>query len=110
VDLYCSGALATDLAQMGDELRFFFITSGARVRPLSEAPEDAETEQVNGQPLVLEAAQQSRQMCALLASSRSMSVIIPTTPSCVGAVWKMSSAREKRGVCLMAHHQCATSS
>jgi isoleucyl-tRNA synthetase len=63
VTLYCSGALATDLAQMGDELRFFFITSGAHVRPLSEAPEDAETEQVNSQPLVLEAMASNHDKC-----------------------------------------------
>jgi isoleucyl-tRNA synthetase len=41
VDLYCEPALAAQLAQLGDELRFVLITSYARVQPLSKAPQDA---------------------------------------------------------------------
>ncbi len=41
VDVYCDGALKKALSCLGDELRFVFITSEARVHSLSEAPADA---------------------------------------------------------------------
>jgi isoleucyl-tRNA synthetase len=41
VDLYCSPAVAERLAVLGDELRFMFITSEARVHPLDDRPGDA---------------------------------------------------------------------
>lgn len=63
VSLYCDGQLAADLNQMGDELRFFFITSGAHLWPLRDAPGDAEVVQVNGQPLVLEAMASNHDKC-----------------------------------------------
>ncbi len=53
VDLYCDGDLAADLGQIGDELRFFLITSYARVHPLAEKPADAVDMQMNGQTLAM---------------------------------------------------------
>jgi isoleucyl-tRNA synthetase len=53
VDLYCDGDLAADLGQIGDELRFFLITSYARVHPLAEKPADAGDMQINGQALAM---------------------------------------------------------
>jgi isoleucyl-tRNA synthetase len=53
VDLYCDGDLAADLNRIGDELRFCFITSYARVHPLTARPEDAVEAQINGQPLAI---------------------------------------------------------
>jgi isoleucyl-tRNA synthetase len=53
VDLYCDGDLAGDLGQIGDELRFFLITSYARVHPLAARPEDAVEAQINGRPLAI---------------------------------------------------------
>jgi len=63
VSLYCDGDLATDLTRIGDELRFFFITSYVHVYPLADAPSDAETVQVNSQPLVLEALSSDHDKC-----------------------------------------------
>ncbi len=63
VSVYCDGDLAADLMRIGDELRFFFITSYVHVYPLADAPGDAETMQVNGQPLVLEAMASDHDKC-----------------------------------------------
>ncbi|MFL2547132.1 MAG: isoleucine--tRNA ligase [Candidatus Rariloculaceae bacterium] len=41
VRLYCADELQAELARLGDELRFVFITSGASVHSESERPEDA---------------------------------------------------------------------
>ena len=54
VELYGDGDLAADLHRIGDELRFFFITSYARVQPLAAKPADAVEVQVNGQPLAIQ--------------------------------------------------------
>jgi isoleucyl-tRNA synthetase len=54
VDLYCDGALAADLGQLEDELRFFLITSYARVHPLAARPAAAVEIQVNGRPLAIQ--------------------------------------------------------
>ena len=63
VYLYCAGELAADLTRIGDELRFFFITSYVHVGTLADAPGDAETVQVNGQSLVLEAMPSDHDKC-----------------------------------------------
>ena len=63
VYLYCEGELAADLTRIGEELRFFFITSYVHVYPLADAPGDAETVQVNGQSLVLEAMPSDHDKC-----------------------------------------------
>ncbi len=39
--IYADGILRTRLEQLGDELRFLFITSGANVRPGADRPADA---------------------------------------------------------------------
>ncbi|NND55008.1 MAG: isoleucine--tRNA ligase, partial [Gammaproteobacteria bacterium] len=41
VTVYADGALRATLEQLGDELRFVFITSAADVAPLGDAPADA---------------------------------------------------------------------
>jgi isoleucyl-tRNA synthetase len=41
VDLYCEDGIAQRLARLGDELRFVFITSYARVHALADAPAKA---------------------------------------------------------------------
>jgi isoleucyl-tRNA synthetase len=48
VDLYCDGAIAEGLRRVGDELRFVFITSYARVHPAGTAPEHAKTSDIEG--------------------------------------------------------------
>ncbi len=53
VDLYCNGDLAGDLGRIGDELRFFLITSYVRVHPLAARPEDSVEVQINGRPLAI---------------------------------------------------------
>ncbi len=42
LDLYVDPALSARLAPVADELRFFFITSALSVRPLAQAPADAD--------------------------------------------------------------------
>ncbi len=63
VDLYCDGDLAGDLGRIGDELRFFFITSHARVRSLAAKPEDAVEVQVDGQPLAIRVMPSAHAKC-----------------------------------------------
>jgi isoleucyl-tRNA synthetase len=41
VEVYADGALIAQLGELGDELRFVFITSYARLHPASERPSDA---------------------------------------------------------------------
>jgi isoleucyl-tRNA synthetase len=41
IDIYCDDALYSQLTTLGDELRFVFITSDARVHPLSAKPTQA---------------------------------------------------------------------
>ncbi len=40
VDIYCSDSIYSELSKLGDELRFVFITSYARIHPISEKPDD----------------------------------------------------------------------
>ena len=63
VDLYCDGALAMDLRRIEDELRFFLIVSYARLRPLSEAPGDAEPTSLDGQSLVIQVVPSVEDKC-----------------------------------------------
>jgi isoleucyl-tRNA synthetase len=58
VTVYADGALGETLEQLGDELRFVFITSEATVRPLGEAPADAD--QGEGYSLVVGASEHSK--------------------------------------------------
>ncbi len=53
LDLYCDGVLYEDLHRLEDELRFFFITSYARVHPLSERTEEASLTEIDGQALAI---------------------------------------------------------
>jgi isoleucyl-tRNA synthetase len=41
IDLYCTPALLKTLSEFGEELRFVFITSAARVHPADERPGEA---------------------------------------------------------------------
>ncbi len=63
VDLYCDGDLAADLSRLDDELRFFLITSYARVHPLTARPAVAVTMQVNGQTLAMRIASSDHPKC-----------------------------------------------
>ncbi len=63
VDLYCEGALAEDLGRIGDELRFFLITSYARVHPLAARPTEAVEVLVEGRPLAVRAAPSAHAKC-----------------------------------------------
>jgi isoleucyl-tRNA synthetase len=51
VDLYCDEPLLTDLNKLRDELRFFLITSYARVHSLAAQPEQGAVIQLNNQIL-----------------------------------------------------------
>jgi isoleucyl-tRNA synthetase len=53
VTLYCDGQLHTDLAALGEELRFVLITSDAALRPLAEADERAAVTDVAGLSLLV---------------------------------------------------------
>ncbi|HEY0974446.1 MAG TPA: isoleucine--tRNA ligase [Solimonas sp.] len=48
VTLYADGTLASSLKAVGDELRFWFITSGANVQPASERPAEAVEAPIDG--------------------------------------------------------------
>lgn len=48
LELYCNDELSADLKQLGDELRFVFITSDAVVLPEQNAPEDAVVTDIDG--------------------------------------------------------------
>jgi isoleucyl-tRNA synthetase len=63
VDLYCDGALAADLGQLQDELRFFLITSYARVHPLSARPVTAVEISVNNQTLAIQVTPSAHGKC-----------------------------------------------
>jgi isoleucyl-tRNA synthetase len=40
IDVYCSDEIYQSLSKLGDELRFVFITSYARIHPISEQTDD----------------------------------------------------------------------
>jgi len=53
VDLYCDGELAADLSRLDDELRFFLITSSARIQPLTAQPAESVAMLIQGQSLAI---------------------------------------------------------
>ena len=63
VDLYSDGELAADLGRIGDELRFFLITSYVRIQPLAGKPDDAVEIEVNGQPLAIRVTSSAHAKC-----------------------------------------------
>ncbi|MFV0275980.1 MAG: isoleucine--tRNA ligase [Parahaliea sp.] len=56
VTLYCDDNLLAMLGQLGDELRFVLITSGAVLAPLAEAPAGASATDIDGLRLQVEVA------------------------------------------------------
>lgn len=56
VTLYCTNDMAKVLHKLGDELRFVLITSGATVKPLQEAPAEAQDSDVEGLKVLVKAA------------------------------------------------------
>ena len=48
VDLYCNASWMEQMSKLGDELRFVFITSYARIHPLSESPPEAVQTEIEG--------------------------------------------------------------
>ncbi|MDZ7621989.1 MAG: isoleucine--tRNA ligase [Candidatus Competibacteraceae bacterium] len=63
VDVYCDGELAADLGRIGDELRFFLITSYARVGPLAARPAEAVESQVDGRTLAVRVTPSAHAKC-----------------------------------------------
>ncbi|MHB8822794.1 MAG: zinc finger domain-containing protein, partial [Pseudomonadaceae bacterium] len=53
VTLYAEESLATELAKLGDELRFVLITSAVEVAPLAQAPAAAVDSELAGLKLVV---------------------------------------------------------
>jgi isoleucyl-tRNA synthetase len=64
VDLYCDGTLHDNLSHLDDELRFFLITSYARVHPAAARPEWAVTTQPAGQSLGIAVSASPHPKCA----------------------------------------------
>ncbi len=61
VDIYCNSKIMKELSRLGDELRFVFITSYARVYPLNEKPAYAVVaEGWDGLSMVVKATQNSK--------------------------------------------------
>lgn len=63
VVVYASDALAQTLAKVGDELRFVFITSTARVESLDQKPADADLQSVNGLEFAVVTGKASGEKC-----------------------------------------------
>ncbi len=63
VTLYCDEKLKGILSELGDELRFVFITSDARVAPLSEKPDSAEVIKVLDAKIAITAEQSTAEKC-----------------------------------------------
>ena len=53
VNVYCEGDLAVDLGRLADELRFFLITSDARIDSLAAKSAEMAEMQINGQALAI---------------------------------------------------------
>jgi isoleucyl-tRNA synthetase len=63
VDIYCDGVLRERLERLGDELRFLFITSDARVHPSAARADEAQAAEVDGQALWIAVAPSSEAKC-----------------------------------------------
>lgn len=63
IDLYSEGELAADLGRISDELRFFLITSYARIQPLAAKPDDATAVQIDGQTLAIQVTPSTHAKC-----------------------------------------------
>ena len=63
VDLFCPTPLASTLSQLGNELRFVFITSEARVHAESERPESAVAAGTETAPFWLTLARSEVEKC-----------------------------------------------
>ncbi|WP_116367374.1 isoleucine--tRNA ligase [Parahaliea mediterranea] len=61
VTLYCNDDLLAALGELGEELRFVLITSGAAIAPLAEAPTDAAATEIDG--LCLQVAVATDEKC-----------------------------------------------
>ncbi len=64
VNLYCNGTLSDDIGKLEDELRFFLITSYARLHSSIERPEGAIEVQINGQLLAIHILPSTYAKCA----------------------------------------------
>ncbi|RUQ34063.1 MAG: isoleucine--tRNA ligase [Candidatus Competibacteraceae bacterium] len=63
IDLYSEGELAADLGRISDELRFFLITSYARIQPLAAKLDDATAVQIDGQTLAIRVTPSTHAKC-----------------------------------------------
>ncbi|WP_049721168.1 isoleucine--tRNA ligase [Gilvimarinus polysaccharolyticus] len=58
--LYCDESLLSQLARVGDELRFILISSAATLAPLSSAGDDAVSTDVNGLSIAVQKSEQPK--------------------------------------------------
>ncbi len=63
VTLYCDGELQQQLQQLGDELRFVFITSEARVQDIDSAPADSEAVTIDNSTVHIAASRSEHTKC-----------------------------------------------
>jgi len=61
--LYCDGELAKTLGQLGDELRFIFITSEASIKPFAEKPADVDVVTIQNASLAIVASKTDAEKC-----------------------------------------------
>jgi len=71
VTLYCDGELANALGQLGDELRFIFITSEATIKAFAQKPESAAVVSVHESPLAISATKTDAEKCVRCWHKRS---------------------------------------
>jgi isoleucyl-tRNA synthetase len=81
VDLYCARRLQATLGQLGDELRFVFITSEARVHPADARPADAVA---GGEGLWIAVRPATAQKCVRCWHKRADVGTIPAHPELCG--------------------------
>ncbi len=63
VTLYCDGDLSKQLSQLGDELRFIFITSEANIEPLANKPADAMSVTIQDAEMAISASKCDAEKC-----------------------------------------------
>jgi isoleucyl-tRNA synthetase len=98
VVLHADGALAGALQPLGDELRFWFMTSGAQLRAVDVRPTDAaEAKLDNGETLYVLAAPSANPKCERCWHQRADVGAAPAHPTlCARCVDNLDGAGERR--------------
>ena len=97
LDLYCDGVLAADVSRLEDEVRFFLITSDARLHPFSARPAEAVDVQIHGQPLAIQVMPSLHAKCVRCWHHRADMGQTPAHPELCGrCVENISGAGETR--------------